>query len=853
MLHRLTDRQAHKRLTFPQGNALPAAMVSRFLVGFFLIIALSVFQKTPLAEDTRALPPSPTWHSEPGSLASGSMPTDESHPLAESNRQINSLVDRPIQSLGTKRWIRSTSQPEATIEAGGRRDPTFGLPPSTVWSADNRRPGLQKATASTGSASAEPRAPVCGDQLIAAWQEKQTRAGDESPSDLPPFLDIGDRVLWGSVARGRGGEILAFGGQDQDSDDGRPYTCLKRNGVWRSLREDLDGRDPASGPRKTILGLVKASQGLAARYRHAYLQDIGARECAALRERTAVLTRDAETLAGRLSEFSVPGDAYWNRQGAVALERFRDGLRAIDKIGCPSPRAVARLRTARIAWERASDALATEPPARALGSLTFEPQSGLYVLFGGDHFGYLMNDTWVFDPTESVWRNRHPGPAPSPRANARIEPAEPGRVRVSGGYVYTSAVGYMSKQYAALDESWIYDVRRDTWIGSGAASGAPADQRTYRRGPFDPAFFLDAPPPSRSTVADKLDDLPANTWVDMDPPRRPRLNRDWGIIVIDPRRDLLLRWSGGHSAHGGTDVLHYHLSTNRWELPIAVEFPLGQLYANTSYPEGVNFNGRPWMTAHSYQTYGLDPGSGMMVFTGRQRLFHVYDPDLGDWVGRGPKPPGMIYRGSHYNLMLTRAGDALYCWTGPPRSSHGELFRYLPENLAWTRVPLSGTPIPASVVDNATLSYDSKRQRLLLFRRPYYGKGNYYDGEIHAVDLATRTNRPLNPRYRNAAAAIPYIGRVAFDSRQDLFVFGSTLPPDENGIRRTPAYDPQANRWVSLRLMGENLIGKKGGDPSVGLVYDARRGLFWTVDANSRVRVLRLDRTTADERPLAAP
>ncbi len=36
------------------------------------------------------------------------MPTDESHPLAESNHQINSLVDR-IQSLGTKRWIRSTS------------------------------------------------------------------------------------------------------------------------------------------------------------------------------------------------------------------------------------------------------------------------------------------------------------------------------------------------------------------------------------------------------------------------------------------------------------------------------------------------------------------------------------------------------------------------------------------------------------------------------------------------------------------------------------------------------------------------------------------------------------------------
>ena len=90
-------------------------------------------------------------------------------------------------------------------------------------------------------------------------------------------------------------------------------------------------------------------------------------------------------------------------------------------------------------------------------------------------------------------------------------------------------------------------------------------------------------------------------------------------------------------------MLHYHLASNRWELPIAVEFPLGQLYSNTSYPEGLNFNQRPWITGHSYQSYGFDPGWGKMVFTGRKHHCYVYDPLLADWTERFAKPAPMDY------------------------------------------------------------------------------------------------------------------------------------------------------------------------------------------------------------------
>ena len=40
----------------------------------------------------------------------------------------------------------------------------------------------------------------------------------------------------------------------------------------------------------------------------------------------------------------------------------------------------------------------------------------------------------------------------------------------------------------------------------------------------------------------------------------------------------------------------------------------GQLYSNTSYPNGYNFNLRPWVTGHTYQNYGYDPLTRQMVF-----------------------------------------------------------------------------------------------------------------------------------------------------------------------------------------------------------------------------------------------
>ena len=69
-------------------------------------------------------------------------------------------------------------------------------------------------------------------------------------------------------------------------------------------------------------------------------------------------------------------------------------------------------------------------------------------------------------------------------------------------------------------------------------------------------------------------------------------------------------------------------------------------------------------------------------------------------------------------------------------------------------------------------------------------------------------------------------------------------------MRRTPAYDCAGNRWVSLKLGGDDPSGKTGRNVSLGMMYDANRKLFWAVDTDSNVFVLRLEPATAEVQAL---
>ncbi|HVR83772.1 MAG TPA: kelch repeat-containing protein, partial [Planctomycetota bacterium] len=423
-----------------------------------------------------------------------------------------------------------------------------------------------------------------------------------------PSTDLKQRVLWGSTLEVPDGPSLAFGGQDQQSEDGNPHTRIKVDGEWKSIYEQLRAANPHQAQVDRVRGAAAEAKALRARARFAWFD---------------------------------------GRDVAIEVPSVLEGPE-----------------------------LDAEPPPRALSPIAYDAKTKLFFIFGGDHLDYLTNDTWVFDAAQRRWSCRRPATAPPPRANHVLKAAGDGRIVLTGGYTYTSSTDYVGGQYRDLgDGEWTYDLLTDAWMGKG---GVAPDSRVFRTGRLHPDFYQQGPKPDPAAFATWLAAVPANTWIGAKPPYLPALNRDWGTAVLDSDRDLILRWSGGHSAHGGTDVLQYHLRTNRWELPNPVEFPLGQLYSNTEYPDGWNFNHRPWITGHTYQNYGYDPILKRMLFTGRREHCYIYDPDLGDWTTRFAKPKGMAYGDCFYTLTLTPTPQGLVCWT-----QEGKLFRFKADGSEW--------------------------------------------------------------------------------------------------------------------------------------------------------------------------
>lgn len=689
------------------------------------------------------------------------------------------------------------------------------------------------------------------------------RGAEEKPKPFRlPAVSLKEGVIWGATCDGANGMHLAFGGQDQDAPDGRPHTRIMQDGQWSSIADALRAANPLAALHDRCAAIADRQARLTAQARSLYFQGLPAdRRNAATKETLlpaqAQLAQDLAALSADLR--GAPNLARADAVRAANSVKLLDGAIAqAEQVGQSlkedlSPAAIHEMWEGQTRIERAAEPLDAEPAPRALSPIVFDARTGLFVLFGGDHCDYVTNDTWTFDPKSRRWTQRHPAMAPPPRGNHTLVADGTGKVRLSGGYQYSNDTDYTGGQYInRADGDWIYDIAADTWTSASERPLVEANTRLYRTGPFHPDFYLQGPAPDAAAFQQRLAQLPTNQWVSIKPPFLPQLNRDWGTAVLDPDRDQILRFAGGHVAHGGSDVLHFHLTTGRWELPFPVEFPLGQTFSNTEYPNGFNFNARPWITGHTYQSYGYDPVAKKMLFTGRKNHFYIYDPDRADWTGRAAKPKGMNYGSAYYTLTICPTPAGLVCWT-----NEGEIFRYDATKNEWTRLAITGEKLPGSVVDNSTIVYDSKRDRLLMVRKSY-GDKHAFDGRLYAVDLKTMSASQIDPSNAAAAAPIPYLCQLRYDPAHDLLLAGCVLPSGDEtdtphapiGPRRTPAYDCATNRWISLNLTGEDFYRPKARDVSLGLVYDAKRGLFWAVNARSNVYVLKLDPTTADPKPL---
>ena len=183
--------------------------------------------------------------------------------------------------------------------------------------------------------------------------------------------------------------------------------------------------------------------------------------------------------------------------------------------------------------EQAAEAQYPVPCSRRNSPLVYDAKNKVFVLFGGDHEDYLMNDTWVLDLQEKAWRRMQPDVAPGPRAGHALFPLpKSGGVALYEGYVQTTSTDYGAAPYRPAEpiELWRYDPKADRWdlLGSWPL---PEKKETDKLPPVG-AFYgyasqFYSPPAIAADETDRIvlaaqpgktwylrwKDFPAGTWM----------------------------------------------------------------------------------------------------------------------------------------------------------------------------------------------------------------------------------------------------------------------------------------------------------------------------------------------------
>jgi hypothetical protein len=230
-------------------------------------------------------------------------------------------------------------------------------------------------------------------------------------------VDIKRPVLWGAGVEYGKRSVIQFGGQDQTAPDGAGHTQANVFGGSNITPEDLRRRNRDQRLYEALAPVIPMIKAAAARARMLYLDDMAGGD------RASVLDGHvARQLRFTRREVA---DAVDLMERLAALHEIRIALRAatdpVDRafaalIGDIDPGNVAALDASRIGLEQFLESLGAEPPPRALSPLVYDPKQDRIILFGGDHFDYLTNDTWVFEAGLG-WALTRPKTAPPPRAN----------------------------------------------------------------------------------------------------------------------------------------------------------------------------------------------------------------------------------------------------------------------------------------------------------------------------------------------------------------------------------------------------------------------------------------------------
>jgi len=640
---------------------------------------------------------------------------------------------------------------------------------------------------------------------------------------------------------------------------------------------------PIVREHRQLVAAREAIIGLVGRIRMAWYRDPAGRADEA--ERKALVERCAAV--GKMPAVSASAEAVGKVSSLLAAAKTLDALNA----------AKVLLRSV----DEAADRQVPVPASRRNSPVVFDPSGRVFVLFGGDHEDYLMNDTWVLDLSKRAWRRAKPQAAPTPRAGHGMVSLPGGRIALYGGYVQSSSPDYGTRAWREVEprQLWLYEIRRESWKLWGrwdrkrAESAPPGDGGFYgyhAQHYSPPALAVDAK--GRLVLAAGGDRRqrgatwalrPAATAAAVDATARKKLS-----AAPDQR---LYRTGRFRTAYCDVAVAPKppdlsSLPPNRWvrlpDPPRNVAYGCRQRDWGTAVWDAANDQILLWGGGHCVRSASVvihwSPASGRMVegydadepysangnggfdssLLGRPwagvhsyntyafdppsgRMVsargYFYDPPRMDWLRLERSPRPFRYVWSATVLEATPHGAVAWASTAADADRIG-LWR-LDARAGWVDLKPAGR-LFKPYCDSEGLTYDARRDRLV------FGYGGGYnragDGRLTTFDFKTRRVAQHVP----AAAELARIRNtreMVYVDHADWIAFAEPyVPPTRtSGGRYLRIYDCAADRYFLLDA-GMGPACKVHGQ---GWCHDAKRKVVYVITVRGQVWAIRFDPASA--------
>ena len=555
------------------------------------------------------------------------------------------------------------------------------------------------------------------------------------------------------------------------------------------------------------------------------------------------------------------------------------------------------LKAARAIQPKLDDAAFAQypvPHSRRNAPLVYDGKNRLFVLFGGDHEDYQVNDTWTLNLEKQAWKRMSPDRAPAPRAgHGACWLPKSGRVAVYEGYVSSSSGDYGAGAASLLDprELWVYDAKADRWDLAGSWGRGDAAPPPVGRFYGYSATWFDAP----ALAADADDRIclaaaggknsPASTWaLAFDPARLDAAGREKLGAAPNGRR---LRASYFRAEYcevpddsKPTDLAA--LPANRWvELKPGPRVPArgcrqrdwstttwdsdrdqvlmwggGHCVRSSSVP--LHYSPVSNRIVEGYDAEEVYCGNGwcgpassllnkqwidthayhLYAYDPKCRLLvtargFLYDPERMDWVRE--EPAKLPFRYSWGGIVVASSPHGAVAWAVANDRASLWLFD---RQAGWTALDPKGK-LFGPYCDSHGMVYDSKRDRMLL-GGVNGGYARQSDGTFLAFDFKARTVDAVTPENTEIAKAgmsreLTYVAHADWVILSEHYRVGDA----KTGKSLMRVYDCEKNKWFLLDA------GPVGTGWGAGWMYDARRKLVYSFTYRGEAWALRLDPATA--------